>query len=191
MKIALCDVHSTATGKCTTCKPNHSRDVAGEVCAPCAAGHFNDGADVLCTKCDPACLTCSAAGANKCSVCADKHYISTPGESGEVTCTKCSATISNCDTCTVAATCITCEAGYTGNGTASCTKISAAYNDVCLLVPGSDATKTCAANLVCTDTTTGGEESTPAMVICLHAVDVLCNTSDAKCGTDLICDPTV
>ena len=41
---------------------------------------------------------------------------------------------------------------------------------------------------MCTDTTTGGSASDPTKVICLHGVNVACNETDAKCGTDLVCD---
>ena len=110
----------SAAATCLSCEVGYGFDNnAPTSCALCDAGEFSDGT-VACADCDPSCNECSAAGNDKCNACAEKYYMSADGGDGKLTCTKCSATMPNCDTCAAINSCTTCKDGYFGNETPTC-----------------------------------------------------------------------
>jgi hypothetical protein len=86
---------------CLPCDPNSAYDSQLQTCT-CNAGFF--GNFQLCTACDTSCVTCSAAGANRCLTC----------RSGTVLVNgQCQACPSNCLACSDGRTCTQCVADYT------------------------------------------------------------------------------
>ena len=203
---ATCSLNG-AKSKCKTCTGTNKftdlKDAGNGTCTEsCGNGMFDD--KNICKACAAHCKTCTDNSVGTCTECTDGNGFinglinSACGhcDDGKILVdTLCRACGANCKTCSTAGannTCLSCHDGFVHSGTPGTNGIctpspNATYGVECLLEPVGNSAKTCDDNLVCTDTNTT-EDTVPANVICLHAVDVACNTSDAKCGTDLVCD---
>lgn len=84
---------SGAVSDCSHCSTSYHLNPTTNACeASCPNGYYEDVATRSCPQCDPACLTCTAAGSSSCSSCSPQYY-----DAGSNTCQACDPL---CDGCT-------------------------------------------------------------------------------------------